>query len=76
MSHHIVEIKDLHYTYPDGNSALHGVSFRITHGETVAIVGANGAGKSTILLHLNGCLIPETGTVRIGDFPLTRKTLE
>jgi cobalt/nickel transport system ATP-binding protein len=76
MSHHIVEVKDLHYTYPDGNSALHGVSFRITHGETVAIVGANGAGKSTILLHLNGCLIPETGTVRIGDFPLTRKTLE
>ncbi|MBI5589896.1 MAG: ABC transporter ATP-binding protein [Deltaproteobacteria bacterium] len=76
MSHHIVEIKDLHYTYPDGNAALHGVSFRITHGETVAIVGANGAGKSTILLHLNGCLIPETGTVRIGDFPLTRKTLE
>ena len=76
MSHHIVEMKDLHYTYPDGNSALNGVSFRITHGETVAIVGANGAGKSTILLHLNGCLIAETGTVRIGDFPLTRKTLE
>ncbi len=76
MSHHIVEVKDLHYTYPDGNAALNGVSFRITHGETVAIVGANGAGKSTILLHLNGCLIPETGTVRIGDFPLTRKTLE
>lgn len=76
MSHHIVEMKDLHYTYPDGNSALNGVSFRITHGETVAIVGANGAGKSTILLHLNGCLIAETGTVRIGDFPLTRKTLD
>jgi cobalt/nickel transport system ATP-binding protein len=76
MSHHIVEVKDLHYTYPDGNAALNGVSFRITHGETVAIVGANGAGKSTVLLHLNGCLIPETGTVRIGDFPLTRKTLE
>lgn len=76
MSHHIVEMKDLHYTYPDGNTALNGVSFRITHGETVAIVGANGAGKSTILLHLNGCLIAETGTVRIGDFPLTRKTLD
>jgi cobalt/nickel transport system ATP-binding protein len=76
MSHHIVEVKDLQYSYPDGTSALRGVSFRITHGETVAIIGANGAGKSTVLLHLNGCLIPEAGEVRIGDFPLTKKTLE
>jgi cobalt/nickel transport system ATP-binding protein len=75
MSHHIVEVRDLRYNYPDGTAALSGVSFRITHGESVAIVGANGAGKSTLLLHLNGCLIPEAGTVRIGDFPLTRKTL-
>jgi len=75
MSHHLVEVKDLQYTYPDGNPALRGVSFRITHGENVAIVGANGAGKSTLLLHFNGCLIPQAGTVRVGDFPLTRKTL-
>ncbi len=76
MSHHIVEVRDLQYTYPDGNPALRGLSFRITHGENVAIVGANGAGKSTLLLHLNGCLIPEAGSVRVGDFPLTKKTLQ
>jgi cobalt/nickel transport system ATP-binding protein len=76
MSHHIVEVKELKYTYPDGNPALRGISFRITHGETVGIVGANGAGKSTLLLHLNGCLVPESGVVRIGDFPLTKKTLD
>jgi cobalt/nickel transport system ATP-binding protein len=75
MSHHLIEVKDLQYTYPDGTPALRGVSFRLTHGESVALVGANGAGKSTLLLHLNGCLIPQGGTVRIGDFPLTRKTL-
>lgn len=76
MSHHIVEVRDLQFRYPDGSSALDGVSFRITHGESVAVVGANGAGKSTLLLHLNGCLIPQAGVVRIGDMPLTRKTLE
>lgn len=76
MSHHIVEVEDLAYAYPDGTPALNGLSFRITHGESVAIVGANGAGKSTLLLHLNGYLAPAGGKVRIGDFPLTRETLQ
>ena len=75
MSHHIVEVRDLHFAYPDGTAALNGVSFRITHGEAVALVGANGAGKSTLLLHLNGYLTPTRGEVRIGDMPLTRETV-
>ena len=75
MSHHIVETVDLHYAYPDGTEGLRGISFRITHGESVGIVGANGAGKSTLLQHLNGCLFPTSGSVRIGDAPLTKKTL-
>lgn len=75
MSHHIVEAKDLAFAYPDGTKALDGISFRITHGESVAIVGKNGAGKSTLLLHLNGCLLPSGGTLRVGDYPLTRETV-
>ncbi|MHB8766312.1 MAG: energy-coupling factor ABC transporter ATP-binding protein [Deferrisomatales bacterium] len=76
MSHHIVEVEDLEFAYPDGTRALNGLSFRVVHGESVAIVGANGAGKSTLLLHLNGYLAPTRGRVRIGDFPLTRATLK
>ncbi len=76
MSHHIVEAEGLSYTYPDSNRGIHNIRFRITHGESVAIVGANGAGKSTLLLHLNGYLAPATGTMRIGDFPITRKNLK
>jgi len=75
MSHHIVEAKDLFYSYQDGTEVLHGISFCITHGESVAIVGENGAGKSTLLLHLNGYLQATKGTVRIGDFPVTKSTL-
>jgi len=75
MSHHLVEVRDLHFAYPGGAEALRGVSFRITHGESVALVGANGAGKSTLLLHLNGYLTPTRGEVRIGDVPLTRATV-
>lgn len=75
MSHHIVEVTKLRHVYPDGTEALRSVSFRITHGESVAIIGANGAGKSTLLLHLNGHLVPTEGSIRIGDYPLTRTTL-
>ncbi|GAB4341233.1 MAG: ABC transporter ATP-binding protein [Desulfobulbaceae bacterium] len=76
MSHHIVSVRDLEYTYPDATPALAGVSFTIHHGESVAIVGANGAGKSTLLLHLNGYLTPQAGEVRIGDFLLTADTVQ
>jgi cobalt/nickel transport system ATP-binding protein len=76
MSHHIIEVKDLEFAYPDATPALRGISFRIRHGESVAIVGANGAGKSTLLLHLNGYLTPTSGQVRIGDFPLAKETLQ
>lgn len=75
MSHHIVEAKELAYTYPDGNRALKNISFLITHGESVALVGANGAGKSTLLMHLNGHLLPCRGTLRVGDFPLSKETV-
>jgi cobalt/nickel transport system ATP-binding protein len=75
MSHHIVEARDLEYSYPDGTPALRGVSFRIEHGDSVGIVGANGAGKSTLLQHLNACLLAVKGTVRIGDAPVTRDTV-
>jgi cobalt/nickel transport system ATP-binding protein len=74
MSHHIVEFRDVYFQYPDGTEPLSGLSFRITHGESVGIVGANGAGKSTLLLHMNGCLLPSGGTIEIGDDQLTKQT--
>jgi len=74
MSHHIIELESIQYTYPDGTRALDGISFRIVHGESVGIVGANGAGKSTLLLQMNGTLRPTGGRVRIGQAILSKKT--
>jgi cobalt/nickel transport system ATP-binding protein len=52
----VLTVKDLHFSYPDGHAALHGVSLTLCNGDKVALVGPNGAGKSTLMLHLNGIL--------------------
>jgi len=75
MSHHIVDFKDVHFSYPDGTKALNGISFRITHGESVGVVGANGAGKSTMISHMNGHLMSSSGSIIIGDSLLEKETL-
>ncbi len=75
MSHHLVALDGVHYDYPDGTPALRGVSFTLHHGASVALVGGNGAGKSTVLLLLAGVLFPERGTVRVGDWTVTPATL-
>ena len=73
MSHHIVEMRNVSYAYPDGTKALNDISFRITHGESVGVVGPNGAGKTTMIMLLNGHLLASAGDVLIGEVPIERK---
>lgn len=75
MSHHIIEAKELSFAYPGGTAALKDIAFRITHGESVAIVGENGAGKSTLLQHFTGCLFPSAGTLNIGGVLVEKANL-
>lgn len=63
----IVIAEDLHYTYEDGTEALRGIDLKIKFGEKVAVMGANGSGKSTFFLHLNGLLKPQKGRVLIDE---------
>lgn len=72
---HVIQVRDLVYTYPDGTRALDGFSFEVGTGESLALVGANGAGKSTLLLHLNGYLTPREGSVTIDGTPVTQHAL-
>ncbi|MEZ5380431.1 MAG: ABC transporter ATP-binding protein [Microthrixaceae bacterium] len=70
-----LRVSNLHYSYPDGRSALHGVTLRVDDGERVAILGPNGAGKTTLMLHLNGILTPASGSVEVGGLPVTPANL-
>lgn len=62
-----VEVKDVSFNYPNGYLAVDNISISIEKGENVAIVGQNGAGKSTTVKMLNALSYPTKGTVMIGD---------
>lgn len=70
----IVEVRGLHYRYGDGTPALRGVDFVLRAGESVALLGANGSGKTTFILHLNGLLFGQ-GSVRVCGRELSKDSL-
>jgi branched-chain amino acid transport system ATP-binding protein len=59
----LLAIEDLHVAYGK-TAALHGVHLTVARGETVALIGANGAGKSTTLRAVSGLLAPSRGDIR------------
>ena len=58
----VLELRDLHVSY-GRTAALHGVNLRVMPGEVVALIGANGAGKSTTLRAISGLLKPTRGEI-------------
>ena len=71
----VIEVRDLRFRYEDGTQALNGVNFTLCPGESVALFGANGSGKTTFVLHLNGILEGE-GSVTVCGMPVTKDNLK
>jgi ABC-type multidrug transport system fused ATPase/permease subunit len=66
-----VEFRELHFTYPDSDGpALDGLSLRIERGRTTAIVGASGAGKSSLVNLLARLYDPDAGVVLVDGVDL------
>lgn len=60
-----IELKNLHHVYPSGDHAIRGVSLVLEGTEPIAVIGQNGAGKTSMVKHLNGLLRPSQGRVMI-----------
>jgi len=70
----LIEARDLRFRYGEGEPALNGVNFRLEEGESVALLGPNGSGKTTFILHLNGLLQGE-GSIEVCGMPVERRNL-
>ena len=70
-----ITFKDVRFSYVKDEEVLKGISFNVDEGETVAIVGATGAGKSTIINLLNRFYDISSGTIKVDDTDIKDMTL-
>lgn len=67
-----VRIEDLHFTYPNGGEVLQGITLDIRPGEKIALIGASGGGKSTLVQVLIGLYPPTSGMIYFDGRPMDR----
>ena len=74
-----IEIKNLTYKYKQAdekdNKALDNINMTIKRGEFIAVIGMNGSGKSTLARHLNGLLLPSSGTCIVDGIDTKDETM-
>ena len=71
----MIEFQNVDFSYEKDRKVLHDMSFSIGKGESVGLIGANGAGKSTIMKLLLGLLGPDSGKVLIDGIEVKKDTL-
>lgn len=65
-----LSIRDLKFSYPDNQFQLSIKTLQVRQGERIAVVGPSGSGKTTLLNLIAGIVLPDTGTIMIGDQPV------
>ena len=70
----MLEFRNVSFSYEPGTPVLDNLSFHIRRGETVGLIGANGAGKSTIMKLMLG-LLPAQGEILVDGMPVTKQNL-
>ena len=75
MSHIHIDVENLSYAYETGVPVLQDICLHAGENESIGLIGANGAGKSTFLQLLVGLGTGFTGSIRVEEIPLEKKTL-
>jgi cobalt/nickel transport system ATP-binding protein len=72
----MIRIDELTYAYPDGEPVLRNLSFEISPGQKVVLLGCNGSGKTTLLRILDGLIFPQAGRYWYDAKPVTESSLK
>lgn len=72
----LLSFNNVSFSYPKSCEVLKNITFDISNGEKVALLGLNGSGKSTLMLHTNGLLIPTHGEVLVNGMSTRSKSLK
>ena len=72
----MLAIEKLNYAYPDGHQAIRDVNLKIEEGESIALVGANGAGKSSLFKLIIGISEIKEGSIKVEELAVGKKTLK
>jgi ABC-type multidrug transport system fused ATPase/permease subunit len=70
-----IEFHEVHFSYMNGKEVLHGLNFTIEPGETIALAGHTGSGKSTLVKLLMRFYDPKAGTIHLDGYPLRELSL-
>ncbi len=70
MNEHVIELMNIHKSF-DANHVLRGVNLQVKRGESMVVIGGSGSGKSVLLKHIIGILLPDEGSVLINGIDLT-----
>ena len=71
----MIEFRHVDFSYEKDRPVLRDLSFRIEKGESVGLIGANGAGKSTVMKLLLGLLTPKSGEILVDGTRVEKKSL-
>ena len=69
----MLKIRDVTVIYPDKTKAIDSLSFTLEENETIALIGENGAGKTSLLLAIVGILELASGTIEVNGIQLNKK---
>ena len=72
----MLAIEKLNYAYPDGHQAIRDINLNIKEGESIALVGANGAGKSSLFKLIIGIAEIKEGSIKVEELSVGKKTLK